>query len=94
MSCPDPLKAKNPRQRKQRGHGSDFKTRCVEAGLDNLQQKQDQNDGQDQAQAATTVVPKAGSHAKTAKPEQKNQNNKKDEHLVFLLIKQCNEYSA
>jgi hypothetical protein len=52
--------------------------------LDDFEQEQEENDGEDQADASAAVVAETGSHAITTKAEHKNQNDQKDKHYFLL----------
>ena len=47
--------------------------------LDDFEQEQDENNGEDEANASAAVVAESWSHAITTKAEHKNQNDQKDE---------------
>jgi hypothetical protein len=51
--------------------------------LDNFEQKQNENDGEDEADASSTVVAEPWSHAITTKAKHENQNDQKDKHYWF-----------
>ena len=51
--------------------------------LDNFEQKQNDNDEQDEADASSAVVAEPWSHAITTEAEHKDQNNQKDKHSLF-----------
>jgi len=46
---------------------------------DDFEQEQDENNGEDEANASAAVVAESWSHAITTKAEHKNQNDQKDE---------------
>jgi hypothetical protein len=52
--------------------------------LDDFEQEQNENDGEDERDSATAVVAESWPHTVTAKAEHKNQDDQKDEHLLFL----------
>jgi hypothetical protein len=52
--------------------------------LDNFEQKQNDNDEQDEADASSAVVAEPWSHAITTEAEHKNQNDQKNKHYCFL----------
>ena len=47
--------------------------------LDDFEQEQNEDDGEDEAEASAAVVPESWSHAITTKAEHKNQNDQEDE---------------
>jgi hypothetical protein len=51
--------------------------------LDDFEEQQDENDGKDEADAATTVVSETWTHAVTTEAEQQNQNKQNEQHLFF-----------
>ena len=51
--------------------------------LDDLEQQKDQDDGEDQAQAAAAVVSQSRPHAITAKTEQQDQDDEKEDHFLY-----------
>jgi hypothetical protein len=52
--------------------------------LDDVQQKQDQDDEQDRADTASSIVAKPRAHAGSAKTEDQNQNDQKDNHAFSV----------
>ena len=53
--------------------------------LDDLEQKKDENYGEDEAQSASSVVTEAWSHAITTETEQQNQDDQKNDHCCCFL---------
>jgi hypothetical protein len=53
--------------------------------LDDVEQHQDQDDEQDRADAASAIVAKPRAHAGSAKTEDQNQNDQKDNHAFSVL---------
>ena len=53
-------------------------------GLDDFKQKQDENDGKDQAEAAATVVSQTWTHTVASEAEDDDQDDQKDKHFLFL----------
>lgn len=53
--------------------------------LDDFEQQQDEDDGEEEADASATVVSEPWSHAITAEAEHKDQNNQKDKHSFFSV---------
>jgi hypothetical protein len=47
--------------------------------LDDFEQQQDENDGEDEAEASASIVSEAWSHAITTKAEHKNQDDQKEQ---------------
>jgi hypothetical protein len=50
--------------------------------LDDFEQKKDENDGEDEAEAASAVVAETWTHAVTTEAEHQNQDNQKDKHFT------------
>ena len=50
--------------------------------LDDFEQQQDEDDGEDEADASTTVIAESWPHAITTKAEHENQNDQKNKHLL------------
>lgn len=50
---------------------------------DDLEQQQDQDDGEDQTQAAAAVVSQARPHAISAKTEEQDQDDEKEDHFLY-----------
>ena len=53
--------------------------------LDDLEQEQNEDDGEDEADASASVVAEPWSHAITTEAEHKNQDEQKDEHVYFSV---------
>jgi hypothetical protein len=51
--------------------------------LNDFEQEEDQDNGEDEADASAAVVAESWSHAITTKAEHKNQNDQKDKHSLF-----------
>jgi len=49
-------------------------------GLDDLEQKQNENDGKNEAQSAASVITQARPHAISSKTKHQNQNDKQNKH--------------
>jgi hypothetical protein len=52
--------------------------------LDDFEKKEEQNYGEDEADAASAVVAETWTHAVTTEAEQQNQDDQKDKHFYFL----------
>jgi hypothetical protein len=52
--------------------------------LDDFEQKQDEDDGEDEGDAAPAVVADPWSHSITAEAKHEDQDNQKEDHFVFL----------
>jgi hypothetical protein len=52
--------------------------------LDNFEKEQNEDDGKDEADAASAVVAETWTHAVTTEAEQQNQNEQNDEHFYLL----------
>lgn len=57
--------------------------RIFNVWLDDFEQKKDENDGEDEAESAATVVTQARSHTITTKTEQQNQDDQKNDHCCL-----------
>lgn len=53
--------------------------------LDDFEQQEDEDDGEDEADASAAVVSEPWSHAITAEAEHKYQNDQKDKHSFFSV---------
>jgi hypothetical protein len=51
--------------------------------LDDFEQEKNENDGEDEADASSTVIAEPWSHAITTEAEHKNQDDQKNKHYLF-----------
>jgi hypothetical protein len=55
--------------------------------LDDFEQQEDEDDGEDKANASAAVVSEPRSHAVTTEAEHEDQNDQKDKHLFLRSAK-------